>query len=273
MAKRTFGIGAPKNKDGSTYDPTARSAGNGSSFKLVEPGYYYAVVQEVSERTDWRKFTANGKTVKNPKHKEGKWEYWSLTPHFVLVNENKTIINRQNFQLGVLDEGELVRPDKDNSRPAIWAEGQYFLAAVGGLRKEDGDDGALRVEFDPDTLCNMVVKVRTGIGGYIKGNRGFTSEEMTALLVEQNDGEPFEFEDIGALIALYNTDNELDQEGAEPLKAKNIIEAVYPVDLRVIEENGYFLDPVTGAVFVSEADYTKYLQLVDASDNYQEPDL
>lgn len=272
MAKRVVNVGKITDKDGKDFDPNARSAGSGSSFKLIPPDYYFANVQSIKENTDdWRKFSVNGKVLENKKHKEGKWNYWTVTPNFVLINENKTIINRQNFQIGVLDDGALIRPDGDSSKPVLWAEGQFLLGALGVLHKSEY--GEFSIDFDPDLIQNRIVKVKTGIGGYIKGGRGFNHDEMHNLLLEQNDGEEYEFEDIPALIAMYNDDNERTDEADNKLKAKNLVLSVFPVDQKTINENGYFLDEATGAVFVTELDYDKYLQLLDASESYQEPDL
>lgn len=270
MAKRQVAVGRITDKEGKAYDPSVRSAGAGNSFKLTPPDYYLATVESLTDQVDDRKFSVNGKQLKNKNNKSGLWTYWSVTPNVVLVNENKTVINRQNFQIGILQDEALIRPDGDKDKPVIWSEGQYLLGALGALKHDE--DGNFVVDFDPELILNLVIKVKTGIGGYIKSNRGFNADEFHALLLEVNDGEEFEFEDIPALIAMYNDDNELTDDEFK-LKAKNMILQVFPVDKKTIVEKEFYLDEETGAVYISQADFDKFLQLKDASDNYVEPDI
>lgn len=264
MAKITASVGEIKDKDGKDFDPSQRSAGSGRSFQLIEPGFYIAIVRGLK----FGSYRAAYKGYKSPAS-DGKWTYWKLTPDIELVNANRTLINRQDVQIGVVEKGAFVRPDGDTTKAAIWTAAQYFLAALGLLTtKEDGQFG---LDFDPDIITDRVIKVRTDIGGYIKGERGYDAKEMNQMLLEVNEGVPFEFEDVPELIALWNSDNGYD--GDICLKPKNIIANFYAPDLRTIGENGFYVDEATGAVFINELSYNAYLQLKDAVDSYQEPDF
>ncbi len=265
MAKLNAKVGAIKDKDGNAVDPVKRSAGNGRSFEIIPDDYYLAVVKTLT----FGEYRAQYKGVKS-KAKDGKWTYWKVTPSVELLNDNRTIINRQDIQIGVVDNGSLVRPDGDDSKSAIWTGAQYFLGALGLLTQDE--NGEFSIGFDPDIIANRVVKVRTGIGGYIKGERGFDVNEMKALLTEQNNGMEYTFDEIPFLVDQWNEDNGYDDPDIR-LKTKNIITNYFAVDLATVEERGFYLDEATGAVYVTELDYNKYQQLVDMEDNYEEPDF
>jgi len=264
MAKITAKVGSIVDKEGKDIDPTKRSAGSGNSFRVIEPGFYVARVKSLKfgdYRAAYKGFPS--------KAKDKKWTYWKLTPEIELVNPEKTLINRQDVQIGVVENGSLVRPDGDNSKANIWTTAQYLLGALGLLGKDE--DGKFTLDFDPDLVANRMIKVRTAIGGYIKGETGYDEKQMNALLLEVNDGQEYTFDEIPGLIEMWNDDNGYDNEDEIRLKAKNIITSFFALDTKTIEENGFYLDEATGAVYESEADYTTFLALVDAADNYEEP--
>lgn len=266
MAKITAKVGTVTDKDGNAFDPTVRPATSGGSqhFQLIPSGYSLAVVNGMVLGSYEGK--ANG--VK------GKVTYWKVTPDITLMNGNKTIINRQEITLGAVKNGALYRPDKDSGKPAIWALAKYCLSTLGLLENAVNDDGEVIegefvLDFDTDAIMNRVVKVRVGIGGYIKGEQTFDEKAMTELLLEQNDGNDYTFEEIPALVAQYNEDHEYPTN--EGLKTKNIITNFFNVDMATIEEHGFYLEPDTGAVFTNEAAYDSYLSLRDSQDSYVEP--
>lgn len=259
---RTLGT----DKDGKDITPsTERSTGGNKSFWLVKPDYYTAVVKGLKFSGDKRWAVKGTKS----KAKDGKWTHWVITPDVVLLNDNKTQINRQDVIIGAVEDGELVRPDGDTTQSPIWSVALYMLTSLGLIHK--AEDGSYPLDFDPDLIANRVVKVRVGVGGYIKNETGFDVKQMHNLLLEQNNGQEYEFEDIPALVDQFNEDNERD--GETKLKTKNVITNFYMADASTIEENGYFVAPDGVQTFVSEKDYEKYLQLLDASDSYQEPDF
>lgn len=272
MARIKVGVGAVTDKDGNTVDPTQRSVGGGggAAFHLIPPDFYYAVVKGMS----WDTYRAAWKGVAS-KAKDKKWTYGKITPMVELLNDNKTIINRQDFQVGVIDDKTqaLIRPDGDTSKPNLWIGAQYLLGALGLLTRDAEDPNKFTLDFDPELVSNRIIKVKIGVGGYIKGERGFDVKEMAALLTEQNNGDPnYEFDDIPGLVDQYNDDNDYLDDDIK-LKTKNVIVNVYGVDKNAIAEHEWFEDTSTGAVFLSEADKTRYEDLLAAGDTYEEPDF
>lgn len=264
MARLTATVGEINDKDGKSIDPAKRSAGSGNSFRLVKPDFYLARVKDLKYgeyRAPYKGFPS--------KDKDKKWTYVKLTPGVELLNPEKTLINRQDIQVGVLSNGALTRPDGDGSKANIWTSAQYLLGALGLLKKDD--HGLFMLDFDTDLIANRIIKVRTGIGGYIKGEATYEAPEMTQKLLEVNDGVEFTFEETQGLIDLWNEDNGYDLEDEIRLKPKNLVTNFFAVDLKTIEDNGFYLDEDTGAVFQTEGDYTAYLALVDQAENHEDP--
>ena len=50
-------------------------------------------------------YQATWGAIKNPKSKDGKWTYLKLIPQVRLINENGTLINRQDYTFGVIQDG------------------------------------------------------------------------------------------------------------------------------------------------------------------------
>ncbi len=264
MAKLSVKVGQlSKDKDGNEVKPGQRSAGNNKSFHLVPPDYYLAIVKSV-------KFDGSNRwAVKGHKStaKDGKWTHWKLTPDVVLINDNGTLINRQDIIVGAVEDGALVRPDGDTEQSPMWSSAQYFLGALGLLTTDDS--GEYTLDFDPDLITNRIIKVKTAVGGYIKGETGFDPKQLHELLLEQNNGMEYSFDEIPALVDQYNEDNGYDSE--TKLKTKNMIVNFFAVDQKTLDESDFYTDPGTGAVYLNEAEYNKYLQLLDATESYQEP--
>lgn len=254
MAMLTGNIGAINDKDGNPVDLSARSDGGGKQFRLVKPGYYTATIEGLAFPTP--NYSKSG-NHKNPDHPEGKWLYWRLTPTVRLHNDNGTLINRQDVQLGTVDKnGNYIRPDGDTTKPAMWSTGQFFLRALGLLI---GNNGVYSHSFDPDLIEGRVVRVHVAVGGYRKGEKSYTPEEITNMLRATNNGQGYEFEDIPELVALYNSDNNLT--GDNELKTKNVITGYYNLNAQEIEESGYYVDEM-GGVYLSEQVYKVYLDRV-----------
>lgn len=264
MAKIQANVGRIKDKDGNDFNPDARTAGTGNSFRLIEPGFYVAVLNTLKLGEYRAAFKGHKSSAA-----DGKWTYWKITPDITLLNDWGTIINRQDVQIGVMENGQFVRPDGDTSKSAIWTAAQYFLAALGLLSKDD--NGEFTLDFDDATILSRVLKVKVGTGGYIKGERGYSPSEMEAMLLDANDGMPYDFEDIPELIARWNDDNGYDPDSDTCLKPKNVILNYYGLDAKAIADGGFFQPEGSSAVFVTEKDYDLYLQLLDAAENYQEP--
>ncbi len=245
-------ISAPTDKAGQPIDITQRSEGvDTTKFEIVPPGYYFALVHGLKMDT----YQAPWKGVPNPATADGKWTYVKITPDLELFNANGTVVNRQETTVGVLEGGNFYRPDQDSTKSEIWVEAQYLLRSLGLLSK--GNNGKFVLNFDSELIHDRVVSVRTGVAGYIKGQRTVSAKTLTAMLTEQNQGEAFEFGDIPELVRMYNEDH-----GTE-LKTKNVIEAYYDVAVVDAQERGWFVEPDSGAVFVSEASWNQYLTDLD----------
>jgi hypothetical protein len=252
MAMLSASIGEIKDKDGKPVDLSAKAGGDSKAFRLVKPGYYTAVIEGLA----FHENPGKSGTYINPNRPDGKWVYWRLTPSVRLQNENGTLINRQDVQLGVVENGQYIRPDGDKTKPAMWSTGQFFLRALGLLI---GNNGVYTHSFDPELIEGRVVRVQVAVGAYRKGSTSYTPEQLTAMLTQTNNGQGYEFEDIPDLVALYNADNNLTEDDA--LKTKNVITGYYSVGGKEIEEHGYYVDEM-GGVYLSEAVYKVYLDRV-----------
>lgn len=253
MAMLTGSIGTITDKEGKPVDLSARPEGESKAFRLVKPGYYTAVIEGLTFKPNYGK---SGSYI-NPDRPDGKWEYWQLVPTVRLQNENGTLINRQDVQLGTVKNGQYFRPDGDTTKPAMWSTGQFFLRALGLLIS---NNGVYSHSFDPDLIEGRVVRVNVGVGGYRKGERSYTPEEMTKMLTDTNNGQGYEFEDIPELVALYNADHGYTDDDTK-LKTKNVILGYYSVGKQEIEDKGYYVDDM-GGVHLSEQVYNVYLDRV-----------
>lgn len=165
----------------------------GHHFDPIKPGYYVAAITGAVEGTYLAKF----------KNLPGRWRYLKLTPEFVLLNENETIINRQDWTVGVIgseDDDEnnriLIRPDEDDTKPALFAKTAFLLSAVGFV---DEDENVALEQFHPRLLKGQHVVVRVE-------NEAYTAKD-----------------------------------GSQ--KLKNVITNVYPVKRRDIEEFSLYEAP------------------------------
>lgn len=274
MARMTAKIQAPTTKNGETIDLTAAPT-NDRAFATIEPGYYDAVIGGI-EATEYQ---AGYEQFKNPDNPDGKWTYLKLTPDVRLLNANRTLINRQGFTFGVIKDGAPYRPDGKRDQSPIFggANGaQYMLTALGLFRKTE--DGQFEIDFDPSLISDRVVRVRTAIGGYVKGEKSFDSVQFHELMTRMNGGDQnYSFDDIPALVDAYNRENGYVGENGEEitegvrLKTKNVIVGWYPINQSQAIENGWYFDTVSKAVFLTEASYNEFVKLNEASEAHEEP--
>lgn len=264
MARLTGSI-TPKDKDGNQIDVTARSEGSSNAFKLIDPGFYNAFVSGLGFGT----YQAAFKGFPNPATKDGKWTYGKLTPQLVLDNEEHTQINKQDTVLGVLVDNTPFQP-RGNDESPVWKEAVYLLSAL-GLFATDGD-GVFKLDFDPDFVKDRVIRVKVGLGGYIKSgeHRGnFKPEQITEMLKTVNGGVPYEGFQIPQLLNSWNFENgltnELDEEIEEgvSLKLKNFVVNYYGINEDEASKNGWYFDPITKAVFISEEAFNAYENVKD----------
>lgn len=257
MVKQTFS--APKTQDGQDIslrnDPNV--SGGGRQFSLISPDFYVAIMTSMDESVF--------------QSKDGKATYLKVQPEFVLLNDNNTLLNRQDLTVGYYKPAtkELYHPD-DGKYP-IWGggNGALFLFKALGLFRET-EDGKYDFDLNTKIVKDRVVKVRTGIAGYVKGN--------TTLSLTVNNAENFNkmavkamqsmtggqvkvwgMEDIPQIVEWFNSENGLDAENG--LKTKNVIVGFYNVSKIDIEKHGdgWYVDDETGAVFTTKAGYEWFM--------------
>lgn len=273
--KLNVGVPAVKDSEGNDIDLTARPTGNRNAFALVEPGVYVAHLKGVELSTKEGKY----KDKKPPKGSKG-WTYAKITPDIELVNDAGTVINRQELTIGVIKDGALYRPDEDG-KSAMWPESQYFLNSIGLLNKNE--DGTYALDFDDRSIKSRMLKVGVGVGGYIKGSKNFAPNDLYAFLKsEVNGGEDFDrtLDNITEAAYNYNSDNGLIKVDGTlddtALKLKNHITAFFPLGQSEAEDAEYYVDYDSQVVYLSEADYIRYLDFLanpppeDSEEDYEE---
>lgn len=249
-------------------DLSSAAGGNNAAFDLVEPGYYDAMLRKMTVSTHRAKF---GKFASPDA--DGKWEYLKLLPDVQLLNEAKTLINRQQLTVGVLYEDELIRPDKDPEKLPVWGGtqgAQFLLQALGLFRVVEG---GYELDLRPDIVVNRPLRVRTEIGGYIKGASNYDPAELTKLLLSIRGGAAVPFAEIRALQAQWNAkEGFTDPDGNEytegvSLRLKNIITGWYAHSPAQAEELGYYADEETGMIFADAETFTSYQSWSAQSDS------
>lgn len=265
---RITGKVAPKDQDGKSVDITARNEGHSRAYEIITPDFYDAVVNNLKFATMQMAF----KDVPNPATADGKWTYWKLTPNITILNENHTQINTQDVIMGILVDGTPYHPKGKDEMP-IWKEGQHLLSAL-GLFTTDGD-GVFSLDFDPDLIKNRVIRVATNVGGYIKSGteRGnFPPKRLEEMLKSVNNNLPYEGWQIPALVNLWNLEhgltNEQDEEVEEgvSLRLKNYITYWGGISQSKANENNWFFDPATKAVYLDEASHWAYVEAMNSGD-------
>lgn len=282
MAIKGKGITA-RNKDGEAKDlsgSTNQNFGNVHAFTPIPSGYQTAVIKKI-EVAPFRMFVndADGEPIESGAD-DGKFKHLRLTPTFHLRNENDTIISRQSFTLGAVDDDDnLLQPNPD--KDAVWGglRGSQELLAALKMFSKDEESGTFNLEFHAPAVRNMVVRVMTSVGGYRKGQRGdILPNEMKALLNEYSD-EAIEFDEdnfdlkaIEAALGALNAAKGYDEENG--YKLKNVIVKIVPMWANKAEEEGLFVqtrdvdgEPVaTGRIFVTEADADAYEEAMEHAD-------
>lgn len=248
--------------------------GNNHAFSLIPSNYYTAVVRKVTEANSRRMV----KGFESP-DEDGKWKYLSITPDFLLLNDYGTIISRQSFTVGAVDEdGNLHSPNPDSD--VVWGGlrgAREFLTAIKCFVA--GEDGGFDLTFHAPAIRGLVVRVMTSIGGYRKGVSGdILPNEMKAMLNEFSDV-PIEFDaenfDITAISNALNALNAAkgydDETG---YRLKNVIVKIVSLWTNKAEEDGLFVqtrevdgEPVaTGRIFEHEAAAEAYEEAMLHSD-------
>lgn len=282
-----------KNDKGEAVDFSASGAvgSGGSAYKIIEPAYYPAVVTKVEMvqyRAGWSGFP-------NANSPDGKWNWVKLIPHFTLLNENGTKIDRQDFGLGVFEGGKFIRPDGKDGSPFI-SNAQYLMQAMGLFTPSD--DGVYNLDIDFDNVSDRVVTVRTGNAAYVReprlnldhatfgsllakvaGSDKGIYQSYASLLSEINEMGVKELADVltvipkiqATTIAEGMVANRATEKREGLMAAKNVVLSVYAIKPDEATENGWYRHPITGAVYTTAAAWEAFEQLEAARKAYTAP--
>lgn len=214
------------------------------SFTPIKPGRYTAVVRGMG----MKEFRA-----KHGEHKsadaDGLWTYVRLTPNVMLVNDNATVVNRQDYVLGVVDANyRLFRPDGKTDKSPIFGNESGALFMLIALGMVNGDGKTLSVGFNPDNIKNRVVVVTVGLAAYnaLKGSKErLNSEELYAKFTQAAGGR-WEFDSIDEYTATLNVNE------GDDWRIINVIRGFYRMSPDEAVTAGYAVDGMQ--VFVSQTD-------------------
>lgn len=281
-------------RDGAAVDLSAQasasSAADSRAYAVIEPQYAFAVVTKIESghyRGGWSGHA-------NTKSKDGKWNWEKIVPHFTLLNDNGTQINRQDFTLGVFEDNKFIRPDGNKQSP-IMSGTQYLLTAL-GLFKASDDPSKFSLDVNFDLIADRVVRVKTGNAGYIKNPRvNLDGDKLHKLLTSLAGTEKYSFSQMDDLLAKFNsadyeeliTFTGITEQIAEQiiavrntedaadadLKLKNFIVSVYPVSEKDAAEHNWFYAQDTGSVFTIAAAWEQYLVADEDDKNYVAPEM
>jgi len=265
MARIKTRIENPTDAEGNPVDISTSTGGSNPAFHLVPEGVYPAVVDKLTQGS----FRAKYGGIYNDASPDQKWEYWKLTPSVTLLNDAKTVINRQDWTLSVIRDGAMYRPDGDTTKSPIFGSTggcQYMLQAL-GLISKDGD--SYELDFDTDHITDRVVMVRVQHAGYNKSlKRNYEPAELHKLLVDFNGGLEYTFEELRGLVDRYNEAQGFSD--GEGLRLKNYIMNWFGVRPEEAEENGWFVvaqHDRSAQVFLTEASYEGYLALCESAED------
>lgn len=207
MPKINISMQAPTNEDGqvdaSQVAPRQVSGGTGNiSYAPVQAGFHVALVQELKEKT----YRAGYGSHKNPDSKDGKWDYYGITPvlnipHYSQATSEKmvevdgvqvmreatvnvidyiTVINRQDLTVGVIKGGGLYRVPQDGKSPMFRGNGgAYDLIQALALFDLDEATKTVSINTDLTDVRNRVVWCATQYEAYARRADG--SWEGTTL--------------------------------------------------------------------------------------------
>jgi hypothetical protein len=259
MVKMTFNVSAEE----STADKFAPSDAPAYRYSPLEPGVYTAELTKLEEKK-WR--AAYG-VHKNPDSKDVKWTYLSVRPHFKFtLNTGIWVLNRQDFTVGVVNEDdELIRVQNDGKSPLFGGQGgARFLLKE--LWLFDVSDGVVRLDLETEIIEDRMIKILVGTGGYIKETgQSYSVDELQAWLEDRTGRRELTIDEIYETVSEFNEENDYPEDGG--MRLKNIVLAVYSLKQWDAEANGWYFDPVTRAVFTTEAAYDNYVALSNLSDN------
>lgn len=255
MVKQAFNPTFDKN--GEPVELEAKiTDGAGRRFSVITPNYYPAVMTSMVESV------FNGR--------DGSVKYLKLQPEIALINENRTLINRQDLVVGYWNDATKQLYHNDPSQSVVWggATGALFLLSAMGLYKKL-PNGKFELEYDAKLIQDRPIRVQTGIAGYVKGNNQLTNLvssaklfgiEMNTITYEQSEGREkvWTILQLDTLIQAFNRKYGLSGVGDDTLKTKNVIVGYYPVSKKEIADYHWYLDEATNQVFTTKAGYDWY---------------
>ena len=213
------------------------------NFAIVKPGFYTAVVRKMEAVSFRGKFSS----FINEDADDKLWEYLKIQPVVMLLNDVHTFISRQDFIVGVIQDGELVRPDGDAEKLPVFGgyKGAQFLLQTLGLFEETEDGYSL--DFNPEAIVDRVLRVRVGIGGYVKGVGNYDPDVLMKMLEEYSD-EEVTIDNILKWVRAWNVQQDyVNEHGNEinegiSLKVKNVILGWYTLSPAQAERDDFFVD-------------------------------
>ena len=236
------------------------------SFAIVKPGFYTAVVRKMEAVN----FRGRFSSYLNPDADDDLWEYLKVQPVVMLLNDLHTFISRQDFIVGVIQDGDLIRPDGDTEKLPIFGgyKGAQFLLQSLGLFEKTEDGYTL--DFNPETIVDRVLRVRVGIGGYVKGGGNYDPADIITMLEEISD-EEITIDNILKWVKVWNTQQDyLDKHGNEinegiSLKVKNVILGWYTMSPAQAERDNFFVDG--DAIYLNEEAQVIAQSIIDADED------
>lgn len=253
----------PKTQNDENIDLNASAAsGGGHRYDLIAPGTYPAILEQLQTLNAKEELfdTKSGNSI------------LKLRPSIVLLNENSTTINRQDFKVGYfnVETQTLYSP---NEGSVVWAniQGARNLLRALALFADLGD-GKFSLDLNTDLVLNRVINVMMGVGGYIKGD--YTHDDairdprdLSETFSELLSGSKWLIEDVPELVEKWNARNGFPID--DGLQVKNVIITAFPMDEWDVAERGYFLvteeiaeavGAIAGQVFVDEGDFDHYIE-------------
>ncbi|KKN43476.1 hypothetical protein LCGC14_0702670 [marine sediment metagenome] len=213
------------------------------NYAIVKPGFYTAAVRKMEAVSFRGKF---GSFI-NEKSDDNLWEYLKILPVVMLLNDVHTYISRQDFIVGVIQDGELVRPDGDTEKFPVFGGhtgAQFMLQSLDMF--EETEDG-YSLDFNPEAIVDRVLRVRVGIGGYVKGANNYHPADLMTLLGEISD-EEITIDNILKWVRAWNVQQDyVDEHGNEinegiSLKVKNVIIGWYTMSPEQAKREDFFVD-------------------------------
>ena len=216
-----------------------------SSFTVL-PGEYVAVVRSIEDK-EYRAALPNFPS----QEPDGKWNYLKILPKFELLNDQHTVIDKQDMTLGIWSGSGFLTPNPKSS-PVYsgWFKGKLgggtLLRALGLMVQQGSDTAVLR--GDTTVIRDAVVRVRTAVGAYSKANEQWEPAMFLELLKKYNDGVIPPFAGWRDLLAKINAAESRTDD--REIRMKNFIVDIFGVADDEVKANGWYKDEF-GTVYLT----------------------